>query len=190
MKFLLLAFSILMTGASSANAEQVSLAKAAELGCHRIERLVTLKRIDAAFLEKFYGLKIEKLDSAEAAFRFTGFQALAADGSSRRVEILMDANGKASAHQVTDAAEGNSPAWPQTDPVTLMEYALHYVLENGATKPEVAPFFNNLIEGTLTQLQAANGQTVAQATFKTSESEKVLFVIQGLDGTFISAEVK
>lgn len=139
---------ILASSTPPAYAAQVTIAKAAELGCHRIERLVTLQKIDAAFLDKFYAFRIEKLTQSkpsDPAFRFRSYQAMASDGSSRQVEILMDAKGKGTSHQVIEGSEGNAPVWPKTDPVTLMEYALHYVLENGPSKAEVAPFYNEQI---------------------------------------------
>ncbi len=184
---------VLASATVPAHAAEVTVAKAAELGCHRIERLVTLRKIDAAFLDKFYAFRIEKLTQSspsDPAFRFRSYQAMASDGTSRMVEILMDAKGKGTSHQVIEGSDGNAPTWPKTDPVTLMEYALHYVLENGTTKAEIAPFYNQLTEATLTQVPGASGQMVAQAIFKSSETSKILTVIQGLDGALISAEVK
>src|SRR5574343_34783 len=78
-------------------AEAVSLAKAAELACHRIERLVTLRKIDEKFLNRFYSLEILALPqggTSDPAFKILSSQFPGPDGNSNKIELFMDLNGK------------------------------------------------------------------------------------------------
>jgi len=178
----------LALSSTSSFAAEVTIAKAAELGLHRIERLVTLKRIEENFLNKFYAVKIERIATGPTRFRFRGFQSPGVGGNSRQVEILMDEKGKAGTHSVIDGPEASAPAWPQKDPVTLLENAFHYILDNPA-RPELAPFLKATTEAALEQVQAG-GVSLVIATFRSSASPKFLEITLKHDGTFVSAVVK
>lgn len=187
--FLAVALSVLMSG-SLAFAEDVTIAKAAELGCHRIERLVDLGRIDEAFLTKFSSLSIA-LDSTNGAkFKWTGLQNAGADGSANTIELMQDGTGKTIGNpNIIAGAEAGSPTWPDKDPVTLTETALHYILENGPSAANVAPFYNALTSAVISQVNQ-NGETLASVEFKNSENGSILVVLLKLDATFLSATIK
>ncbi len=178
-----------LTGAF-ANAQDVALARAGELGCHRIERLRDLGRIDEGYLNKFQALRIEDISTGGAKFRFTAFQAPGLNGSAHQIELLMDSAGKTIGnHKETKNTDGVSPVWPDKDPVTLTESGFHYIIENEAINPDVRPFFIALSEAVIAQVQE-NGQTVAKVQFKNTQSAKVLEVTLKTDGTVISTQVK
>jgi len=176
--------------ASPALAQDVTLARAAELGCHRIERLRDLGRIHESYVNKFQSLRIEENSSGGGKFKFTAFQAPGTNGSAHQIELNLAADGKVvGAHKEITGTDGTSPLWPDKDPVTLTENGLHFVLENGPINAEIAPFFNALTEAFITQVQES-GQTLARVQFKNSQSAKVLEVTLKTDGTVVSNVVR
>ena len=184
-------FSLLMATQAFA-LDPVAVSKAAELTCHRIERLVTLKKIDASFQDKLYSIQIVKLKPAtptDPVFKAIALQIPGADGTFKKVEIMMDASGKGLTQNVIPGTEGTTVVWPAKDPVSLMENSLHWVLENGLTKAEIKPYYDNVSEIVLTQGKDADGKILAKVTFKISESPKLLEVILKDDGTFVSGKV-
>lgn len=193
MKFMKMTVALVLAmGLGGVAQAAVSSAKVAELGMHRLERLVELRKIEDGFVDNFYALRLERLQAGspgEAAFRFRGYQTQGTDGSSRQVAILIDESGKALSQEVIEGSVGASPDWKQKDPVTLMEMALHHVID-GAGNADIAPFAAALTEGSLSQVTLAPQGTVVRAVFKSSSSAKVLEVLLKLNGAFIRAEVK
>ena len=187
-----LGFALLL--ASAAHAASVPTSKAAELAIHRIERLVTLHKIDENFINRFYGVSAVKLPQAQPtdpAFKASGFQVPGADGKSIEVEILMDATGKALSNTVKDGSESvNAPSWPSKDPVALSEDSMHYVLDNGTTKPELQPFYTAFANLVLNQVTDASGQIMSRATIRSTATDMILEVFLKLDGSFVSANVR
>ncbi len=188
MKFVLTA--LIAAFGSSALAQEVTLARAAELGCHRIERLRDLGRIDEGYVNKFQSLRIEENSSGGGKFKFVAFQAPGANGSAHQIELNLGADGKViGSHKETKGIDGVAPQWPDKDPVTLTENGLHFVLDNGPIHPELAPFVRALTEVVLVQVQEG-GQTLARVQFKNSQSAKVLEVTLKADGTVVSSVVR
>lgn len=181
---------ILLNLVPYAHAQDVPIAKAAELGCHRLERLVDLGRIDEEYLTKFSTLHIAP-DSADGAkFKWTGFQSPGADGSANSIELLQDGTGKTiGTPNLIPGAPAIAPLWSDKDPVTLMETALHYVLENGPNDAAIAAFFTAFSEGAIHQV-VENGETLATVEFKNSENPKLLEVLLKMDGTLVRTRVK
>lgn len=173
-----------------ARAEAVAPARAAELSVHRIEKLVTLKKVDENFMKNFYGMSITRLSPtqpADPAFKATIIQVPGADGKSHQCEILMDANGKALNNVVKTGSDSvNAPAWPAKDALSLTENSMHYVLENGPSNPKVKPFFTGFTNLVLTQF-IENGQAMSRASIRSSETKAILEVVLKADGTFVSA---
>lgn len=170
----------------SAQAAPIALAKAAELTCHRIERLVTLKKIDETFLTMLHTIVVQTVpqgSSADPYFKSTGSQYPGADGTLNQIDIFMDDQGKALSHVVKPgAAAQGAPVWPDKDPITLMENSLHYVLENGPNDANIAPFYTGFSGLALTQVNV-NGQTLSRAEIHSTTTTKVLEVFLKTDGT-------
>lgn len=182
-----LAFPIFSAGA----ADKVSPAKAAELTCHRVERLVTLKKIPEEFLTHVSSVEIQPLPGTkplEPAFRSLTSLVPGSDGRARQLELFLDSAGKALDYRLVDGpAPVRAPVWPDKDPVTLTENALHYVLDNITRLPELKPFHEAFVSIRLEPAQDASGQPVARAELRSRAVPGVLEVILRMDGTFVSA---
>lgn len=164
----------------------VSVAKAAELALHRVGKLVDLKKIDASFVSQFHAVQITTLPMGHesgAAYQAFVYQAPNA-GQHAKVELLLDMAGKTLSHKVVGTPSSGATQWTGKDPLTLGELAFHYVLDN-ATNATVKPFNDALTELNLT---ASGGHAIA--TFKSSQSTKVLVVHLTLDGKIVNTEVK
>lgn len=166
----------------------ISLAKAAELSAHRIDRLVTLGKIDAGFLNRLEKIEVSKVENSDPIFyRALVSQTQPAQGNPFQVEILFDRDGKPLSFKAFDGGTaGNDLQWTEKDSISLAENSLHYVLEN-ETDPLVAPYFNNLTSVILKK-GSLDGQAVATGILTASNQTQKLQVNLKLDGTFISAQ--
>lgn len=191
-KITLVTMLILGAQTSLAQAANIALAKAAELSVHRVERLVTLKKIEEPFMSKFSGVEIEALKQSkptDPAFKATASQVAGPDGKQSKVEILMDGAGKALSHTVKPGTEATTaPRWPEKDPVTLSENAMHVVLD-GKNDPKFQPYFDGFKSIELSQDRDATGQTIARGKMKAVGVEKTLEVLLKTDGTVISSQL-
>jgi len=191
-KIALLTMLVLGTQPNFSQAANIAMAKAVELGVHRVERLVTLKKIDETFLSKFQSIEIVSLTQTkptDPAFKVTAGQVPGPDAKQSVVEILMDGAGKALSNTVKMGTEATTaPRWPEKDPVTLTENALHVVLE-GANDPKLKPYFTGFKSLVLSQDRDAAGLTIARFKMESKEVANVLEVILKTDGTVISSQV-
>lgn len=170
------------------NGPGVTNAKAAELSAHRIDRLVTLGKIDQSFLYKFDKLEITVANQPPVYYKVTVSQTKPIEGSPLQLEISFDDDGKPISYQVSaGGAAGPDIGWSAKDAVSLAENALHYVLENNSDQ-KIALFDRALSSFSLTKVQL-NGQEVAQGQMTSSLTSEKLNVYLTLDGTFISAEI-
>jgi hypothetical protein len=171
----------------------IAQARAGELSTHRIERLVNLKKIDASFISKLQTIEVEKLKPSQAGdptFLATVSQYAGADGTKNQVEISMDDQGKALSFKVkTGTSAQNAPVWTDKDPSTLVENALHFVLDHNTDKPDVKPFYDSLLSINLSK-KTVNGQDFALVLMTAKDTQTVLNVLLKLDGTFSSYEIK
>ena len=171
---------------------QASLAEAAELSLHRIERLVDVKKIDKSYRDQLQEVSIVRLPqsvSSDPAFKAVGSQVSGQDGTRNQIDIFMDTNGKATpldpSHLHPGAPAFNPPVWPQKDAVTLLENSIHYI-ENNKTDGAIKPFFDGMTGLTLSQVM--NGGTpVAKVSVKSNLATATLIVLLSLDGNVISA---
>ncbi len=197
MKKIFLALSLVITTltASKSFAENIALAKATELACHRIERLVALKKIDESFLNHLGTMVIvtqTKIQPTDPAFRVVASKYPGADGKMAQLELMMDSQGKTlSFNVIAGSPSSPAPAWQDKDAVTLVESALHYILEGWqGTNPAVQPFYDDLKSLRISQVKNASGQIISKVEFWSNRVATVLEVNLNLDGSFISAEVK
>lgn len=184
-----------MTGVNAWAAGPVTQAKAAELTLHRIERLVVLKKIEEAFQNKLHSLKLERIDHQgvdQPALKATVYQGPAADGSQRAVEVILTEEGRALSHAVV-AGGGepkDAPTWPDKDPATLAENALHHVLDNAGSDPKLADFNQGFTRLTLVQVIAPPGSLrLAEVVIEAKAGEPVLKINLRADGTVETAEI-
>lgn len=170
---------------------QASLAEAAELSLHRIERLVDIKKIDKSYRDQLQRVEIVRLTPSVASdpvFKAVGTQVAGQDGTYNQIDIFMDANGKAipldPAHLHPGAPAFNPPVWPDKDAVTLLENSIHYI-ENNKTNSTIKPFFDGMSSLVLSQI-SNGGNTFAQVLIKSGLTSVTLTVILSLDGNVVS----
>lgn len=183
------------SAASTAFAEAISLSKAAELSCHRIERLVTLKKIDESFMNNLGTVSVtaqKQAQPTDPAFKVMISLYPGADGKSAQLQLLMDDQGKTlSFNVIAGPVSANPPKWQDKDSVTLAENSLHYVLDGWQTSnPNVKPFFTDMKSLRLSQIVDASGQTLSKTEFLSNLVTTTLEVYLKLDGTFVSAQIK
>lgn len=193
MKLLLVIVSLIVgIQTNAAQAAKVSLAKAAELGAHRVERLVTLRKVDETFLNKFQSIEVVALTQAvpsDPAFKVTVGQVPGPDGKQSTLEVLMDGAGKALSNSVNMGTEAmTAPRWPEKDPVALTENALHVVLE-GIDDPKIKPYYTGFKSLTVSQDRDGTGLTIARFRLQSKEVVKVLEILLKTDGTVISQQI-
>ncbi|MBC7421242.1 MAG: hypothetical protein H7328_10985 [Bdellovibrio sp.] len=174
---------------AQAAAPTVSNAKAIELSAHRIDRLVTLSKIDASFLSKLAKLEVTVVQNqAPVYYKVKVTQGQPAQGQPMQVDISFDADGKPLSFQViAGGVAGPDAGWTDKDAGSLAENALHYILEN-STAGKVPLFDKSATSLTLSK-QTLNGQIVARGQVLSSATTEKLNIYLKLDGTFISAEV-
>lgn len=191
-KIAVLTMLVLGTQANFAQAANIALAKAAELAVHRVERLVTLKKIEEPFVGKFQSIEIESLKQAkptDPAFKATASQVPGPDGKQSKVEILLDGAGKALSHTVKAGTEATTaPRWPEKDAVTLAENAMHVVLD-GKNDPKFKPYYDGFKSFELDQDRDGAGLTIARTRMKSKDTNKILEVVLKTDGTVISSQI-
>ena len=181
-----MAFSSL---ALSAEDPRITTGKVAELATHRIERLVTLKKIDASYM-----LRLEKVEvtavanAAPVAYKALISQTAPAAGAPLQMEMTFDAKVKFIAFKLIEGgASGVDPLWTGADSLTLLETGMHFVLENTANK-QVEPYFLAMTQSSLSKA-TVGGKTVAVVKVKTSSQAQTLNIYVGLDAKFISYEI-
>lgn len=174
-----------------APAETIAIAKAAELAVHRIERLVTLKKIDPMFRDALVGLTAEVTAVSGASFKILGMTAPAVNGVNGRIELWLDAQGKTLSFNVVSAVVPAQPfPWPSKDASTLLEEGLHFVLEGWVTHAEVKAFETGLSSILLKPVTSAQGDLMAEFEVRSTLDSRLLMVSLKADGTFVSHVVK
>ncbi len=191
MKTVLLSLSIMAFSSIALSAEdpRITTGKVAELTTHRIERLVTLKKIDASFMQRLDKVEVSAVANATpVAYKALISQTAPAVGAPLQMEMTFDAKGKFIAFKLIDGGvAGVDPLWTGADSLTLLESAMHFVLENTANK-QVEPYFLAMTQSSLSKT-TVGGKTVAVVKVKTSSQAQTLNIYIGLDAKFISYEI-
>lgn len=188
-KSLALSFSLIALLSTNAMAA-VTLGKAAELACHRLEKLVALGKADETFITKFSSLQITALQPVkptDPAFKVTILQYPGVDGNVNQADIMLDANGKGIAQTVKFESEAvNAPEWSDKDALTLVEYALHYIADSDDV--ELQPFLKGLTSLNLKQFQN-EGISFGKVTFNSKDTTKTLEINLNMNGTVESVQI-
>ncbi len=176
----------------NSNAEAVSAIKAAELACHRIDRLVVLKKIDKSFLSKFQKIDLIELtvgNTTEGKFEITTYQTAPTVGEPLSLSIVIDENGKVLKHQINDGGTaGPQYAWTGKDPVTLVETGLHYIIEEQTNNVQLRPFAIDFKSILLTQKKLYE-ILVAEIIVESNSSTAKLVLTIDLSGKLLSQQV-
>lgn len=191
MRTLFIAIISLLTLNQTALAQvpKITSASIIELSSHKIDRLVTLKKIDGTFLTKIERIDVSVLlNQSPYMYRSLVSQTKPTQGAPIQLEILFDKDGNALTYKVfPNGVAGPDQNWPDKNSLALSESPLHYILDN-STDPKINPFFTDAASLTLTK-GTLSGQDVAQAQLTSNKTKSILNIYVKLDGTVISFEV-
>ena len=174
-------------------AESINAIKAAELACHRIERLVLQKKIDKSYLSKFQKMTVVPVsnDSSGAAFAATAYQtAPTVEGAlPLSLTILLDPSGMVLKYTVNEGGtNGADVTWSDKDPVTLTEAGLHYLIDHHNSAEELKLFASNFQSLVLEQV-STNGNTVAELKVSNDINSSKLVLTLDLSGKVLNKSV-
>lgn len=167
----------------------VTSAKIIELTAHRIDRLVTLGKIDNSFLKKLEKMEVTIVtNQAPIYYKVLVSQTQPGQGLPQQLEIFFNDDGKPLSFQlIAGGTSGPDMAWPDKDAVSLSENALHFVLENNKD-PKVALFDKGVTTFVLTK-GIYNGEVVARGQLVSSLTSEKLNIYIKLDGTYLTSEL-
>ena len=171
---LLVPFICLVAYAMSASAEaqETPKGKVAELGLHRLERLVILKRIESSFQTRSITLSIESLVApdpvVDPSFKVEISQGKAVDGTKKTLNLLADQAGKVLSFTVAGTLDPvKPPLFTEMDAVGLLEVGLHCVQGEGiadsdlcSTISEMPQFNEHFSVATLSEEKDSAGKVV------------------------------
>lgn len=169
----------------------IAISKATELAIHRIERLVTLKKIDLAFRNHLVSLTSESSTENGATYKVYGFVSPDVDGKSSVITLWMDNNGKTLSYNVTaEKMPANPFTWPSKDSATLFEEGLHFILDGWTQYPEVKAYYVGLKTIAMQPAYDEKGELFADFVATSDDDERVLNIRLKPDGTFVSYSLK
>lgn len=169
----------------------IAISKATELGVHRIERLVTLKKIDSTFQAYLSELRAERTAEGGATYKIYGYVAPDANNQSSTISMLSDKTGKVLSYTNGPTYQPANPfVWPDKDALSLMENALHFVIEGWAQYPDVKPFYTGLMTISLSPVRDGAGNIAAQATVTSDDDPRTLYITLKTDGNLIGHVIK
>jgi len=174
-KGLILIAQVSLAMSSSAAFAAVTRAKAAELAGHRIGRMVDTNVIEENYVTRLHKLEISTLTGSgptEPAFRLVASQAPPAAGNAHSVELLLNDAGRALADNETRGQDSaNAPDWQSTDPLSLIETALHWVTDSRETA--IQPFKTGTASVAIEQVNVG-GNIIGRVTITSVSSSKNL----------------
>lgn len=191
MKFLTIFCLFNINYFSHAADPEVSISKATELAVHRIERLVTLKKLDPIFLLAITSLEPSITTENSAKYKIIASLIANDEGSQHSVTLWQDKAGKTLLNETNNYKDPqNYFIWPDKDAATLMEEGLHFILEGWVKNPEIKVFFEDLKKITLTNYLDNKNQLFAKFVATSNSTKDELIYYLKTDGTFVSFEIK
>ncbi len=183
------AFLALATAAVAHEDARITSGKILELTAHRVDRLVALKKIDANFLKHMEKIQVSQVENqSPVAYKSLVIQTAPEQGQALQLEVTFDKTGKFVGHKVIEGGVlGADPKWTNADAQTLLENALHYVLDNTANRA-IEPYFLTMSEASLSKIQH-QGSDAALVKIKATAQAQSLNIYLKLDGKFISYEI-
>jgi hypothetical protein len=168
----------------------VSSAKVMELSAHRIDRLVTLGKIDAGFLKKLEKMQVT-ITTTEAPIYYKVLisQTQPPQGEPQRLLINYDEDGKPLSYQVqSGGVDGPDYGWPDKDAGSLAENSLHYVLENNADA-KISLFDKSAKDFTIKMIKDG-ADTLAAVQILSALTTEKLNIILKMDGTITNVTIQ
>ena len=166
---------------------------AAELSAHKIDKLVQLKQVDAAFVKNLRGLEVVNLEGGGAGkptFKVFASQEVDDGNAAIKLELTLDEKGKVLGKpQLVEGVAAAKPAvWAPKDPVTLIEEALHHV-EHLSGDKKIAQFIAPLKAIRILQVKQ-DAKTLAQVEIVANGIAQKLVMTLSLSGELLKTEVK
>ncbi len=185
-----------LTSVQNANAHGVTLAKATELGLHKLERLATSvnpgvpSKIDKSFKTNIASATVEEVGSEpDTQFVVTFYQVVDPNTAQFKLEIRLNEEGAPLSYKETKGVVAqNAPVWlPGTKAVTLSENAFHYLFENVTKFSELKVYLEEMVSFDLKPGTNSAGEAVAFINIRLQEKEReekpVLRIRIKLDGS-------
>jgi len=176
-KGLILAAQVAVFLNASAAYAALTHAKVVELAAHRIGRLVDTLAIEENYvsrIHKFQLTVLTKVAPNDPAFRVVVSQVPPATGNAHTVELQMSDTGKTLNDKETRGQDSaNAPDWQTTDPLTLTETGLHFVIDS--REVSVQPFKTRAETVTIEQVESG-ADKIGRLTISATNSTQLLEV--------------
>ncbi|MBS1963235.1 MAG: hypothetical protein JST04_13550 [Bdellovibrionales bacterium] len=166
-------------------------AEAAELGVHKVDRLITLKKINPSFTSQLTGMTSV---ATASGFNVTATEGAASDGSSRMLMMTAGKDGKILTYMEMGTKDPASPVvLPNNNALTLMELSMHCVegeLIAGSKRcaefADAKMYNDHFKSAALTVKKDGTGKVIgADVAIKGDGLAKTLVVSLANDGTLI-----
>jgi hypothetical protein len=185
--------SLLIVGFTfySTSSQAATPAEAAELGVHKVDRLITLKKIDPSFTSQLVSMTAV---ATPAGFNVNATEGAASDGSSRMLMMTANKDGKILTYmEMGTKAPATPVALPNNNALTLMELGMHCVqgeLIAGSTRcadfADAKLYNDHFKSSLLTMKKDAIGKVIgADITIKGDGLTKSLIVSLANDGSLL-----
>ncbi len=189
MKFIGLAAIAMCLGMAPAS-YAMNNSTAAHYAIHAMEKLVGQGKLEEAFQTAFQNMTVQA-DANTPTFTVVLRQIPGVDKTARAVELTMNILGQMTSYTLVDGAIANNPPiWPDADAHELGEDAMHYLLDNVETHPELVPFDKDMAGLTLSQSSMVkDGMVMAVAEITSSSSKDTLRIVEDTSGVVQSAAI-
>lgn len=192
MKNVFMFSAFIVASISSAAQARISNGTAAELGTHRVEKLVLLKKVPTTFREQFLGIEVRSINpggGGKPSFEVIASQDVDAGKAANKVIMTMDENGKVLSDTVVTGTAPTAPLkWPGKDPVSLTELGFHHV-EHVLSDKKVAPFYNSFKAMRLSQMQHGSDTMVVLEMLSEATKDRLLVNLKS-DGSLIGYSIE
>lgn len=178
------------------NAQAASPGTAGELGLHKIERLISLKKISPTFSTQTLSLAVS---AASSGFNVMAMQGMASDGSMRMLAMTADKDGKALTYKESGTKDPAAPlAFPSKSALTFLELGMHCIggeLIGGSDKcktfANTKMYNDHFKSAALSETKDSAGKvTGAEVAIKGDGLAKTFVVVLANDGTLVSVAEK
>lgn len=180
------------TSGSTVFASRIANGNAAELGAHRIEKLVLLKKVPTAFQNQLLGLEVKRINPGgpnKPSFEVVASQEVDQGKVANKISVILDENGKTLSHSLIAGTAPTSPtAWKGKDPLTLTELAVHHI-EHMMSDVKLPPFYDGMKAIRLSQVQHGTQTMVVVEVLSDLVPGKLEMMLQS-NGDLVSYQVK
>lgn len=185
MKFLPLILAPILFGAFAQTASAMAISEVAELQFHKVDQLVSTRKIDVGFVEHLASVSLTK-EKNGPNFLVTFQQEADKDQAAIAVVVKADAKGKAQGYTLASGKLAAAPAnWGGKSPLDILEKGVEYVVDS-TNDPLTPKFRDGLTSASIEPLTSENG---LQALVKVmaGPADGTLLVTLDLNGKILSS---